>query len=137
MKSQDRTPLNEQTLAQRMVEILLPEAANSSGDVDAERKYERLPDLLRRSGLLQTVLFLERKDEADRRLLQALSRCTEGLLGETLRAEKLAKLPVEQYWMVERLALQAAVLLSRLLKAMKEDGKNSEGAGEHERESAE
>lgn len=89
-------------------------------------RIKNLPGLLRRNGLLQTVLFLQSKSAGksesaanERRLWQLL----ESQLGKgapftvKLNAKDLANLPAPRYLFLSERAIEIAILLTRLLDA--------------------
>lgn len=85
-------------------------------------RVKSLPGLLRRNGLLQTVLFLQSKgaNNAKERLLWQLleSQLGQGLpFPVKLTAKDLAELLPQRYLFLQERAIEIAILLSRLLDA--------------------
>lgn len=89
-------------------------------------RVKNLAGLLRRNGLLQTVLFLQSKGkgEGEGAFKEALLwQLLEAQLGHgapfqvELRAERLAALKTQQYLFLNERAIEIAVLLSRLVDA--------------------
>lgn len=104
-----------QTREQRILEAL---AKAEIKDWKAlESRAEALPAMLLRHGALPVALFLKSKSDTDKKLWSHVETGIRAVLTDvTISAENLAKLPFEQYLLVNELAVETSTLLARWIK---------------------
>jgi len=89
-----------------------------------ESRAEALPALLLRHGALPVKLFLLSKGNTDKELWNHLEEGVKAILTDVnVSPEGLAKLPFEQYLLVNEVAVEVATLLARWIKVHTADDK--------------
>ena len=121
----------EQKIVKALDEESITEIAQT---VDGKARAASLATLIRRSGLIQVLLWLNASTDDKRNTYRVISRLLErgisAVLGDTAATEprKLAELPAAAYMTHQRVAMDVATLLSRLVDAHSPDSRAQDGA---------
>ena len=130
-----------QSRAQRLVQVLEPGVRTRLSDLKSLARVTALPELLRRHGLIQTLLFIKRKgaegsaeQSTGRSAGRSTGRSAELLLWDFLEAgvaelvpgvpltlEGLKDAPPGELMMLEAVAEEVAVLIADLVAALSLD----------------
>lgn len=106
------TPEARKTRTQQIVAALTADKG-----VTASENAARLPSMLQRNGLLQTVAFARSRKDGWDKLIDDLQRGMRPFSSAELEPSKLAKLPAGDYLRHQLLAIEVAGWIDRLARA--------------------